>query len=277
MRPVDERWATSQEFGGGATQGVDPYGSDPMAALVRQYGNYQPYGHAGKDIACPEGTPVYAMSGGTVLWADWGTKLPGDESDAGYRKRYYLYKKFPGIVTVIQHWWGKGVYAHLAEAWLNPGDRVTEGQQIGLSGGTGGVAPHLHVEALVDDTYTTGNGLIYGRTDPTPFFGGSAAIAPHGTITDSITDSEEDFMGGKIDAQQAEDIVQATAERVLAGILPLLDNKVRINAVQAESIVQATTTRTADAVDARANGKTIDKQQADDIAQAAANYSKDGK
>jgi hypothetical protein len=163
------------------TAGVAPsWTPDTVGWYVRLYGNYQPFGHAGCDIKCPEGTAVYAMAAGTVLWADWGTKLPGDESNWGYRQRWYLYKGFPGIVTVIQHAGWIGVYAHLSEARMNTGDKVREGQQIGLSGGTGGVAPHLHVEALIDTSYKTGGGLIYGRTNPEPYFG-SAAIAPQGT------------------------------------------------------------------------------------------------
>ena len=181
MRPVTSEHRISQAFGSMKTQGVVPninaVGTD--AYYVALYGNYQPFGHAGTDIACPEGTPVVAMEAGTVLWADWGTKLPGDESNAGYRKRWYLYKGFPGIVTVIQHAGWIGVYAHLSQAHMNVGDRVAEGQLIGLSGGTGGVAPHLHVESLVDLNYPTGGGLIYGRRDPARHFsGGSAAIAP---------------------------------------------------------------------------------------------------
>lgn len=185
MRPVADEFPINQPFASMATAGVvgNINMPDTPEYYVALYGNYQPFGHAGADFKCPTGTPVRAISAGTVLWAGWGTDLPGDDSDWGYRQRFYLYKTFPGIVTVIQHWWGKGVYAHLSEAWMNVGDTVTEGQQIGLSGGTGGVAPHLHVEALVDDSYTTGNGLIYGRTDPTQFFGGSAAIAPQGTVT----------------------------------------------------------------------------------------------
>jgi len=178
----------------GVVGNIKAVGTD--AYYVALYGNYQPFGHAGADFKCPEGTPVHAIAAGTVLWADWGTNLPGDESNAGYRKRWYLYKGFPGIVTVIQHAGWVGVYAHLSRAQMNAGDRVTEGQVIGLSGGTGGVAPHLHVEALVDMTYRTGGGLIYGRTSPEPFFG-SAAIAPQGSTTPA---SEEDEL-----SKQAED------------------------------------------------------------------------
>jgi len=181
MRPVDAKFPVSQGFGSGATQGVGP--GDPMWPYVQMYGNYQPYGHAGEDIACPVGTPVYAMAAGTVLWADWGTNLPGDDSDAGYRQRYYLYKGFPGIVTVIQHSWGKGVYAHLNSNDAAPaGTKVREGQLIGYSGNTGGVAAHLHVEALINDAYPTGGGLIYGRTNPAKFYGTTAA-KPQSTTT----------------------------------------------------------------------------------------------
>jgi hypothetical protein len=271
MRPVSAAYEINQPFGSMATAGVAPsWTPDTVGWYVRLYGNYQPFGHAGCDIACPEGTPVYAIAAGTVLWAGWGTKLPGDDSwsSSGYFRRWALYKSFPGIVTVIQHDGWIGVYAHLSQALMNVGDTVAEGQQIALSGGTGGVAPHLHVEALVDLNYPTGNGLIYGRTNPEPYFGGLAAA---GTITpQSSTLSEEDFMGGMIDAQQADDIARAAAKYVFE----LMDNNVRINALQAESIVQATTERTTAAVDANANGKTIDRGQADDIARAAANYSK---
>lgn len=203
MRPVSTAFPINQPFGSMATAGVAA-NSNPASGTgyyVYLYGNYQPFGHAGCDIACPEGTPVYAIEDGTVLWADWGTNLPGDESNAGYRRRWYLYKKFPGIVTVIQHNGWIGVYAHLSKAPLSPGDRVTEGQVIALSGGTGGVAPHLHVEALVDLNYTTGGGLIYGRTSPEPYFG-SAAIAPQGTITTPEPAAEEDDMYSDADRER---------------------------------------------------------------------------
>lgn len=188
MRPVAAQFPINQAFGSMRTAGVVGNinaSPDTVEFWVGRYGNYQPDGHAGCDFACPVGTPVYAMAAGTVLWADWGTKLPGDDSwgPNGYFRRWALYKGFPGIVTVVQHDGWIGVYAHLSEAWLNPGDRVSEGQQIGLSGGTGGVDPHLHAEALVDLSYPTGNGLIYGRTNPEPFFGSRGLAAQAGNIT----------------------------------------------------------------------------------------------
>lgn len=195
MRPVSAEFPINQPFGSMATQGVAPsWTENTVGWYVRLYGNYQPFGHAGCDIACPEGTPVYAMASGTVLWADWGTKLPGDDSwgPNGYFRRWALYKGFPGIVTVIQHDGWIGVYAHLSDAPLSPGDKVAEGQRIATSGSTGGVAAHLHVEALVDLSYPTGNGMIYGRVDPTPYFGYQGIAAQAGTIT-PLTQEEEDM------------------------------------------------------------------------------------
>lgn len=219
MRPVSAVYEISQPFGSMKTQGVAASNiPDTVGWYVKQYGNYQPYGHAGCDIACPEGTPVHAIAAGTVLWADWGTNLPGDETNAGYRRRWYLYKSFPGIVTVIQHAGWIGVYAHLSAAHMNAGDTVTEAQQIGLSGGTGGVSPHLHVEALVDLNYTTGGGLIYGRTDPEPYFA-YTGIAPQGSITADaiITKLEEAGMALDLsDRQFIQEVVNGANNTAIA-------------------------------------------------------------
>lgn len=194
-RPVDAQFPVTQDFGSYATAGVtaDINGSE-VQQLVAMYGNYQPYGHAGQDIGCPIGTPVHAIADGTVLWADWGTNLPGDESDWGYRQRWYLYKTFPGICTVIQHDGWKSVYAHQSSNdAVCAGQQVKAGQLIGYSGNTKApgvtLGAHLHVEALVDDRYISGNGLIYGRTDPTPFYGSTSAQAS------SITPLEDDMPG----------------------------------------------------------------------------------
>jgi murein DD-endopeptidase MepM/ murein hydrolase activator NlpD len=196
MRPVDVKYPVSQRFGEGATQGVAP-NPDPnsgMGYYVYLYGNYQPWGHAGEDIATPVGVDVHAITAGTVLWADWGYKLPGDESDAGYRRRWYLYKNFPGICTLIQHDGWISVYAHLNDAYLNPGDRVAEGTVIGRTGDTkdasSNVSPHLHVEALVDLSYRSGGGLIYGRTDPSKFYGD---IAPAADNEEPILHPDQQF------------------------------------------------------------------------------------
>jgi len=63
-----------------------------------------------------------------------------------------------------------------------------------------------------------------------------SGLAAQGTTTKKERKfmAESDF----INKQQAEDIVAATVERVLAGIGPLLDKKLRFNVNQAEDIAQ---------------------------------------
>jgi murein DD-endopeptidase MepM/ murein hydrolase activator NlpD len=180
MRPVSAEFAITQPFGSLATAGVtgDMNGSQ-VQVLVAMYGNYQPYGHAGCDIGCPVGTPVHAIGAGTVVWADWDVNLPGDDSwgPSGYFQRWAFYKSFGGRIILLKHDDGTySDYCHLSQINVSNGQRVNEGDVIGLSGDSSGgrdgvLGAHLHTERLVDLSYSTGNGLIYGRTDPTPYFG----------------------------------------------------------------------------------------------------------
>ncbi len=209
MRPVTVEYVVSQHFASMATQGVVGNinaSQDTAEYWVGRYGNYQPFGHAGMDFACPVGTPVHAIADGTVVWADWGSNLPG----SGAVRKWLFYATFPGILTVIQHDGWLSAYAHLSDNGLAPlGSQVKRGQVIALSGNTGGVDPHLHVEALVDLGYTTGGGLIYGRTDPQRF------------ITDTPTEQEEymaapEWYGAVIQAiARTEKSVNEIKDRVL--------------------------------------------------------------
>lgn len=197
-RPVDAKWPISQLFAGLATRGVvgRPNGSE-VEYLVWLYGDYQPYGHAGVDIACPIGTPVVAMRAGTVVYAGWGDDLPGDDSwgPSGYFRRWGMYKTFPGIVTVIK---ADGVnefdiYGHLSDNTPAPaGTRVVEGQFIALSGNTKArgqtVGAHLHVVTVADPINYSTNWphIIFGCVDPTPLFG-STGLVLQGAITNAAT------------------------------------------------------------------------------------------
>lgn len=186
MRPVDERYKITQGFAEGATAGVAPNKSPKSGVgyLVYLYGNYQPLGHAGTDLGTPVGTPVRASRSGTVLWCDWDVNLPGDDSwgPSGYFQRWGFYRSFGGRLLVIQHAPGDlDVYAHLSEFKVKKGQFVNEGDLVALSGDSSGgkdeqLGPHLHTERIVDtDNYSSANGMIYGRIDPSTAWGGISA------------------------------------------------------------------------------------------------------
>lgn len=89
--------------------------------------------HHGLDYAAPVGTPVSAVSDGTILFA-------------GYRGQY-------GNLVVIRHkknW--KTYYGHLSKivSDIRRGKKVQQGQVVGYVGSTGlATGPHLHYEIRV--------------------------------------------------------------------------------------------------------------------------------
>ncbi len=98
--------------------------------------------HQGLDLRAAIGTPIAAMNGGEVVLA---------------REMFY-----EGGFVVIDH--GQGLmtlYMHLSEFRVKAGDRVNQGQIIGLSGNTGRVtAPHLHVSVRWQGIYLNPQKLI---------------------------------------------------------------------------------------------------------------------
>ncbi|WP_066298815.1 M23 family metallopeptidase [Arthrobacter luteolus] len=232
--------------------------------------------HKGIDIAAPAGTPIVAPCDGFVVWASFGTFPPGNTWEmipfnGGSGGCTILQPSAPGASAI------QTSFSHQSRIDVKPGDFVRAGQIIGAVGSTGNSSgPHTHWEAFID--YAEGiypAGTFYGRVNPRDYFTTSTVIAlgtgGKGTVPAGAITPEEGNMAVQIEAQQAEDI----AKRAAALVVEQLNNRLLINPVQAESIVAATTARTIEGVKAQADGKTINRQQADDIAQAAARYSKE--
>ena len=88
--------------------------------------------HAGIDIGVPEGTPVQAADGGTVIESGW---------ISGY-----------GYTIIIDH--GNGIqtlYAHNSSLIAGLGQSVSKGEVVAYSGQTGNVTgPHCHFEVRIN-------------------------------------------------------------------------------------------------------------------------------
>ncbi len=97
------------------------------------------------DFRAPQGTPVYAARGGTVMQVESDFDKAGlDLEKYGGRANY---------VRILHDDGTMGLYAHLRTegVLVRPGQRVRTGQKIGLSGNTGFTSgPHLHFAVQVN-------------------------------------------------------------------------------------------------------------------------------
>ena len=102
--------------------------------------------HRGTDFAVPSNTPVVAADDGTVIYSEW--------SDSG------------GWGVVIDHATNRTAYFHNNQLFVYPGQHVSHGQLIALSGSTGNsTGPHVHFE--VRDLLTPWHSIDpFGWTGP---------------------------------------------------------------------------------------------------------------
>jgi hypothetical protein len=193
IRPVP--FAPTQLYGENPTRFL-PWDS----WLIQTFGNYQPDGHTGEDYPCPAGTPVRAVTSGVVRHVGYFTGSYADNP-------WWISPGFAGFTYVVDHGWFIGIYGHCMDggARVKPGQQVSEGQVLGLSGNTGAsTGDHLHFEALPDGYVL--NSYMYGRLDPTTLFGTS--LVTSGSVTTGTTTSQsqpEGFLMALTDKQQ-EDI-----------------------------------------------------------------------
>ena len=133
--------------------GINPVAAGPGVSLGDVYGWREAPTegastfHQGNDIPAPMGTPVVAYKSGTVSYTGW-------DSTGG------------GNMVQIDHPDGtKSVYLHLQNGSfkVNPGQTVSQGQQIANVGSTGtSTGPHLDFRVMVNGKYV----------DPQPYYPG---------------------------------------------------------------------------------------------------------
>lgn len=135
--------------------------------LIEFYAHFGMLGHDGLDFALPEGTSIYAVDDGIVLFSG-----PGDY----------------GNTVIVQHSWGRSYYGHLQSVTATIGNHIIQGTQIGVSGSTGqSTGPHLHF-SMKPNRPDINNGYG-GKVDPQPFF---PALEKSGlTVLGEMTVNEE--------------------------------------------------------------------------------------
>lgn len=100
--------------------------------------------HNGIDMACAQGTPIYATRAGTVTTASY------QASGAGY---YVSINHLDGFASI---------YMHMTHYVVSAGQSVSQGQLIGYVGSTGmSTGPHLHFGISYAGTYVNPLAYIY--------------------------------------------------------------------------------------------------------------------
>jgi hypothetical protein len=116
------------------------YPVDPTFPITQKFGenpDWYPttHGHPGIDFGCPIGTLAWSVFGGQVLFAGLDPETVVN-SKTGY-----------GLHVRIQGSQYLAIYGHFSEIRVKQGDKIPEGQPIGLTGNTGfSTGPHLHFE-----------------------------------------------------------------------------------------------------------------------------------
>ena len=131
-----------------ALQGQNPPSAAGWIKPVSGYTLTSPFGnrlhpvlgyyrmHNGIDMACPQGTPIYASRGGKVTTASY------QAGGAGY---YVSINHLDGFSSI---------YMHMTHFVVSAGQTVSQGQLIGYVGSTGiSTGPHLHFGISYAGTY----------------------------------------------------------------------------------------------------------------------------
>ena len=104
--------------------------------------------HGAIDYAVSTGTPVYAAAAGVVM---------STANLSGSYGTYVVIRHANGL----QSYYGHGTYGSIC---VSPGQTVSKGQQIMLSGSTGNSSgPHLHFEVRVSPYTYNGYATGYGQ------------------------------------------------------------------------------------------------------------------
>lgn len=139
-----------------ALQGTNPPSNATWTTPVSGYRISSPFGtrthpilktqrmHNGIDMACAQGTPIYATRAGKVTVASY---------QAGGAGNYVSINHLDGFASI---------YMHMTNYVVSAGQNVSQGQLIGYVGSTGlSTGPHLHFGISYAGTYVNPLAYIY--------------------------------------------------------------------------------------------------------------------
>lgn len=168
-RPVTQDWA--QEF---YNFNGTPYPNGFYASLGWK-------GHNGIDYGCFVGDDVEAICDGVIEYVGPGNYHP---LLTGGGNTILLRNDELGM---------RFEFLHLERQLVYPGQQVSRGEVIALSGATGAAtAPHLHLGAIPVGDVDQNDGWR-GRVDPTPYLYGSG-LAPQGSISTPSYTADQQFL-----------------------------------------------------------------------------------
>ncbi len=134
-QPAPWLGGTVTSIPGGILPGIGGFVLPARGLFTSGFGQRWGTFHAGIDIAAPIGSPIYAITDGTVV-------------DAGPAQGF-------GLWVRVRHDDGTiSVYGHMYDFSVSVGERVRTGQQIARVGNRGdSTGPHLHFEILVNGNH----------------------------------------------------------------------------------------------------------------------------
>lgn len=116
----------------------DKYGMREVHQILKK-----PRFHSGLDITAETMTNVHPASIGKVIFAGLDAKIATGQDPWNHR--------YGNMVTILDEYGRKVIYAHLREIYVQEGDIVTFDDVIAKSGCSGGSRiPHLHLEIRKD-------------------------------------------------------------------------------------------------------------------------------
>ncbi len=117
----------------GGLVNLDSYFKLPVP-VAYQTSDLHGFHYYGVDLAAPRGTPISSSLSGTVIVA----------KRSGYNTGY---GKFVVVSSVVNGYPVQVLYAHMSDVYVNVGDQVSQGQEIGAVGSTGrSTGSHVHFE-----------------------------------------------------------------------------------------------------------------------------------